>query len=77
MLYSKSRVRPTIRQLLHGHLPNRETQRRDQCTATTAPTQTILQIEDALGEAMRTGLLYKNSLNLPPANPACCHPLQM
>jgi hypothetical protein len=32
------------------HLPNRETQRRDQRTATTAPTETILQINDALGE---------------------------
>jgi hypothetical protein len=35
---------------------------------------TILQIYDALGEAMRTGEPYQTLLSPPPADPACCHP---
>jgi hypothetical protein len=35
---------------------------------------TILQIYDALGEAMQSGVPYKTSLNPSPADPACCHP---
>ena len=36
--------------------------------------QTILQIYDALGEAMQTGVPYKSLLNPPPADQACSHP---
>lgn len=36
--------------------------------------QTILQIYDALGEAMQSGVPYQTLLNPPPADPACCHP---
>lgn len=35
---------------------------------------TILQIYDALSEAMSSGVPYKTLLNPPPADPACCHP---
>jgi hypothetical protein len=35
---------------------------------------TILQIYDALGEAMATGKSYQTALNPPPADPARCHP---
>ena len=35
---------------------------------------TILQIYDALGEAIQTGQPYQTLLNPPPADPACCHP---
>jgi hypothetical protein len=35
---------------------------------------TILQIYDALGEAMTTGKPYQTLMNPPPADPACCHP---
>jgi hypothetical protein len=35
---------------------------------------TILQIYDALAEAMQTGVPYQTLLNPPPADPACCHP---
>jgi hypothetical protein len=35
---------------------------------------TILQIYDALGEAMQTGKPYQTLLNPPPADAACCHP---
>ncbi|MFZ4594507.1 MAG: hypothetical protein ACOYOF_09645 [Verrucomicrobiaceae bacterium] len=36
--------------------------------------ETILQIYDALSEAMQSGVPYKPLLNPPPADPACCHP---
>ncbi|MCX6847583.1 MAG: hypothetical protein NTY98_01555 [Verrucomicrobia bacterium] len=36
--------------------------------------ETILQIYDALGEAIRTGLAYQTHLNPSPADPSCCHP---
>lgn len=36
--------------------------------------ETILQIYDALTEAMQSGLPYQTRLNPPPADPACCHP---
>lgn len=36
--------------------------------------ETILQIYDALTEAIQTGVAYKTLLNPPPADPACCHP---
>ena len=36
--------------------------------------ETILQIYDALGEAMQSGVPYQTSLNPPPADPTCCHP---
>lgn len=35
---------------------------------------TILQIYDALTEAMQSGEPYKTLLNPPPADPSCCHP---
>jgi hypothetical protein len=34
----------------------------------------ILQVSDALGEAMQSGQPYQTPLNPPPADPACCHP---
>jgi hypothetical protein len=37
---------------------------------------TILQIYDALGEAMETGVPYQTRLDPPPADPVCCHPLR-
>ena len=33
----------------------------------------IVQIYDAFGEAMKTGVPYQPLLNPPPADPACCH----
>ena len=36
--------------------------------------ETILQIYDALTEAMQTGRPYQSLLSPPPADPACCHP---
>jgi hypothetical protein len=36
--------------------------------------ETILQIYDALTEAMQSGVPYKTLLNPSPADPACCHP---
>jgi hypothetical protein len=36
--------------------------------------ETILQIYDALGEAMQTGQPYQTLLSPPPASPTCCHP---
>ena len=36
--------------------------------------RTILEIYDALGEAMQTGKVYQTRLNPPPADPRCCHP---
>ena len=35
---------------------------------------TILQIYDALGEAMQAGVPYQTLLSPPPADAACCHP---
>lgn len=35
---------------------------------------TILEIYDALAEAMRTGQPYQTRLDPPPADPRCCHP---
>lgn len=35
---------------------------------------TILQIYDALGEAIHTGVPYQTRLDPPPADLACCHP---
>jgi hypothetical protein len=34
---------------------------------------TILQIYDALGDAMQSGVPYQTLLNPPPADEACCH----
>jgi hypothetical protein len=34
----------------------------------------ILEIYDALAEAMRSGKAYQTRLNPPPADPHCCHP---
>jgi hypothetical protein len=34
----------------------------------------ILEIYDAMQEAMRTGEPYQTRLNPPPADPSCCHP---
>ena len=34
----------------------------------------ILEIYDALGESIATGHPDQTLLNLPPADPACCHP---
>jgi hypothetical protein len=36
--------------------------------------ETILQIYDALGDAMKTGQPYQTLLSPLPADPACCHP---
>ena len=36
--------------------------------------ETILQIYDALGEAMQAGVPYQTLLSPPPADAACCHP---
>ena len=36
----------------------------------------ILQVYDALSEAMQSGAPYKTLLNPPPADPACCHPVR-
>jgi hypothetical protein len=36
--------------------------------------RTILEIYDALGEAVRTGTPYQTRLNPPPPDPRCCHP---
>jgi hypothetical protein len=36
--------------------------------------ETILQIYDALGESMTSGVPYQTLLTPPPADPACCHP---
>ena len=36
--------------------------------------ETILQIYDALGEAMQVGVPYQTLLSPPPADAACCHP---
>jgi len=36
--------------------------------------RTILEIYDALAEAMKTGTPYQTRLNPPPADPRCCHP---
>jgi hypothetical protein len=36
--------------------------------------ETILQIYDALGESMASGVPYQTLLNPPPADPSCCHP---
>jgi hypothetical protein len=38
---------------------------------------TILEIYDALGEAMGTGVPYRTRLDPPPADPACCHPAKI
>jgi len=34
----------------------------------------ILEVYDAMAEAMRTGIPYQTRLDPPPANPSCCHP---
>jgi hypothetical protein len=34
----------------------------------------ILEIYDAMAEAMRTGQPYQTRLDPPPADPRCCHP---
>jgi hypothetical protein len=34
----------------------------------------ILEIYDAMQEAIRTGQLYQTRLDPPPADPRCCHP---
>ena len=34
----------------------------------------ILEIYDAMQEAMRTGQPYQTRLDPPPADPRCCHP---
>ena len=34
----------------------------------------ILEIYDALAEAIRSGRPYQTCLNPPPADPRCCHP---
>lgn len=34
----------------------------------------ILEIYDAMLEAIRTGKPYQTRLNPPPADPSCCHP---
>ena len=34
----------------------------------------ILEIYDAMAEAMRTGIPYQTRLDPPPAAPRCCHP---
>ena len=34
----------------------------------------ILEIYDAMQEAMRSGVPYQTRLHPPPADPACCHP---
>jgi hypothetical protein len=36
--------------------------------------ETILQIYDALAEAIASGQPYQTLLDPPPADPACCHP---
>jgi len=36
--------------------------------------RTILEIYDALAEAMKTGKSYQTRLDPPPADPRCCHP---
>jgi len=36
--------------------------------------RTILEIYDALAEAIKTGQPYPSRLNPPPADPRCCHP---
>lgn len=36
--------------------------------------ETILQIYDALGQAIQTGVAYQTLLNPAPADAACCHP---
>jgi hypothetical protein len=36
--------------------------------------RTILEIFDALAEAMITGTPYQTRLDPPPADPLCCHP---
>ncbi|MBM3793879.1 MAG: hypothetical protein FJW31_07375 [Acidobacteria bacterium] len=35
---------------------------------------TILEIYDALAEAMKSGKAYQTRLNPPPADARCCHP---
>jgi hypothetical protein len=35
---------------------------------------TILEIYDALAEAVKTGKPYQTRLDPPPADPRCCHP---
>jgi hypothetical protein len=34
----------------------------------------ILEIYDAMADAIRTGRPYQTRLNPPPADPRCCHP---
>ncbi len=36
--------------------------------------EVILEIYDAMAEAIRTGIPYQTKLNPPPADPSCCHP---
>ena len=38
---------------------------------------TILQIYDALGEAIQTGEPYQTLLSPPPTDPASCHPARL
>jgi hypothetical protein len=37
---------------------------------------TILEIFDAMAEAMRTSQSYRTRLKPPPADPRCCHPVR-
>lgn len=43
-------------------------------TATTAPTEIILQIYDAINETMTTGQPYQTHRDPPPVSPECHHP---
>jgi hypothetical protein len=36
--------------------------------------EVILEIYDAMAEAIQTGIPYQTKLNPPPADPSCCHP---
>ncbi len=49
--------------------------RKDEAKYGTYRTKdTILEIYDAMSEAMRTGHPYQTKLDPPPADPRCCHP---
>jgi len=41
---------------------------------TNRTKETILQIYDALWQAITSGQPYQTLLNPPPADPRCCHP---
>ena len=62
------------RGLHHGHLPHRQAQGRGEVDGDYRTKRVILEIYDAMAEAIRTGQPYQTRLDPPPADPRCCHP---